>query len=323
MWAYTIRRLVLLPITLFIITITVFALMRIVPGDVIDLMMVQMTQSQTRTQEEIIDRAMIEHALGLDRPFLVQYGTWVGGIFTRFDFGESLLSGKPVSTMLLERLPVTLELSIMTMVLSFLISIPIGIYSAIRQDTLGDYAGRIFAIGMMSIPNFWIATLIIVLPSVYLGWSIQVEYVHLWVDPLRNQQILVIPALMGGVMSTGMTMRLLRTVMLEVMRQDYIRTAWAKGLRERTIVLRHALRNAMLPVVTMFGGTLAMLFGGSVIIETIFCIPGMGRLSLSALVQRDYPIIASINFMMSILVVVTNLVVDLSYAWLDPRVQYK
>ena len=323
MWPYAIRRMLLLPITLFVITITVFGLMRMVPGDVIDLIMVQMTQSETRTEEEVIDRAMIEHALGLDRPFHVQYGTWVAGIFTRFDFGESLLSGKPVSTMILERLPVTLELSLMTMVLSFFISIPIGIYSAIRQDTLGDYAGRIFAIGMMSIPNFWIATLIIVLPSVYLGWSIQVEYIHLWVDPLRNLQILIIPALMGGVMSTGMMMRLLRTVMLEVMRQDYVRTAWAKGLRERTIVLRHALRNAMLPVVTMFGGTLAMLFGGSVIIENIFCIPGMGRLSLQALVQRDYPIIAAINFMMSILVVMSNLVVDLSYAWLDPRVQYK
>jgi peptide/nickel transport system permease protein len=323
MWAYTIRRLALLPVTLFIITITVFALMRIMPGDVVDLIMVQMTQSESRSREEVIDREMIEHALGLDQPFIVQYGTWVGGIFTRFDFGESLLSGKPVSDMILERLPVTLELSVMTMVLSFLISIPIGIYSAIRQDTLGDYAGRIFAIGMMSIPNFWIATLIIVLPSVYLGWSVPMEYIHLWVDPLQNMRFLAIPALIMGVMSTGMTMRLLRTVMLEVMRQDYVRTAWAKGLRERTIVLRHALRNAMLPVVTMFGGTLAMLFGGSVIIENIFCIPGMGRLSLQALVQRDYPIIAAINFMMSILVVVSNLVVDLSYGWLDPRVQYK
>jgi len=323
MWAYATRRMMLLPVTLFIITITVFGLMRIVPGDVVDLIMVQMTSSESRSREEIIDRATIEHALGLDRPFLVQYGDWMGGIFTHFDFGESLLSGQPVSEMILERLPVTLELSLMTVVLSFLISIPIGIYSAIRQDTLGDYAGRVFAIGMMSIPNYWVATLIIVYPSVYLGWSVQMEYVHLWVDPLKNLQILAIPALMGGIMSTGMTVRLLRTVMLEVMREDYVRTAWAKGLSERTVVLRHAMRNAMLPVVTMFGGVLAGLFGGSVIIENIFNIPGMGRLSLQALVQRDYPIIAALNFIFSILVVVSNLVVDLSYAWLDPRVQYK
>jgi len=323
MWAYTVRRILLLIPTLFIITATVFTLMRIVPGNVIDLIMVQMTQEQTLESEEELDREAIEHALGLDQPIHVQYGKWVTGIFTRFDFGESLLSGKSVTQMILERMPVTIELNIMTMALGLILSVPLGIYSGVRQDSLLDYGSRTIAIALMSIPNFWIATLIIVYPSVYLGWSIQMEYVHIWDDFWKNQQMLFIPALMGGIMGIGGGIRLLRTVMLEVLRQDYVRTAWAKGVRERIIVYKHALRNAMLPLVTMYAGMVPMLLGGSVIIENIFCIPGMGRLSLSALTQRDYPIIAAINFMMSVIVVVLNLIVDLSYAWLDPRVQYR
>ena len=323
MWAYTVRRLLLLIPTMFIITATVFTLMRIVPGNVIDLIMVQMTEEQTLEAEEELDREAIERALGLDKPIHVQYVTWMTGIFTRFDFGESLLSGKPVTDMVLERLPVTIELNIMTMALALCLSIPIGIYSGVRQDSLIDYGGRTIAIALMSIPGFWIATLIIVYPSVYLGWSIQMEYVHIWDNFWKNQQIMVIPALMGGIMGIGGGIRLLRTVMLEVLRQDYVRTAWAKGVSERLIIFKHALRNAMLPLVTMYAGLVPMLLGGNVIIEQIFCIPGMGRLSISALTQRDYPIIAAINLMMSVIVVFLNLIVDLSYAWLDPRVQYK
>lgn len=322
MWAYTVRRILLIIPTMFIITATVFTLMRIVPGNVIDLIMVQMTQDQTLESEEELDREAIERALGLDKPIHEQYIKWVTGIFTRFDFGESLLSGKPVTDMILERLPVTVELNIMTMALSLCLSIPLGIYSGVRQDSLLDYGGRTVAIALMSIPGFWIATLIIVYPSVYLGWSIEMEYVHIWTDFWKNQQILVIPALMGGIMGIGMGIRLLRTVMLEVLRQDYVRTAWAKGVRERIIIYKHALRNAMLPVVTAYSGIIPALLGGNVIIEQIFCIPGMGRLAISALTQRDYPIIAAINFMMSTITVFIFLIVDLSYAWLDPRVKY-
>jgi peptide/nickel transport system permease protein len=270
-----------------------------------------------------INREAIEKALGLDKPIHTQYIKWVSGIFLRLDFGESLLSGKNVTDMIAERLPVTLELSIMTQALSLVLSIPLGIYSGVRQDSLIDYGGRTLAIALMSIPNFWIATLIIVYPSVYLGWSIQMEYVHIWDDFWKNQQILMIPALMGGITHIGGGMRLLRNVMLEVLRQDYVRTAWAKGVKERVIIFKHALRNAALPLVTMYGMMVPMLMGGSVIVENIFCIPGMGRLSLSALTQRDYPIISALNTIMASVVVVSFLVVDLSYAWLDPRVQYE
>jgi peptide/nickel transport system permease protein len=322
MWAYTVRRILLIIPTMFIITVTVFTLMRIVPGDVIDLIMVQMEEEQMGEDVEI-NREAIEKALGLDKPIHTQYIKWVSGIFLRLDFGESLLSGKNVTDMIAERLPVTLELSIMTQALSLVLSIPLGIYSGVRQDSLIDYGGRTLAIALMSIPNFWIATLIIVYPSVYLGWSIQMEYVHIWDDFWKNQQILMIPALMGGITHIGGGMRLLRNVMLEVLRQDYVRTAWAKGVKERVIIFKHALRNAALPLVTMYGMMVPMLMGGSVIVENIFCIPGMGRLSLSALTQRDYPIISALNTIMASVVVVSFLVVDLSYAWLDPRVQYE
>jgi peptide/nickel transport system permease protein len=322
MWAYTVRRILLIIPTMFIITVTVFTLMRIVPGDVIDLIMVQMEEEQMGEDVEI-NREAIEKALGLDKPIHTQYIKWISGIFLRLDFGESLLSGKSVTDMIAERLPVTLELSIMTQALSLVLSIPLGIYSGVRQDSLIDYGGRTLAIALMSIPNFWIATLIIVYPSVYLGWSIQMEYVHIWDDFWKNQQILMIPALMGGITHIGGGMRLLRNVMLEVLRQDYVRTAWAKGVKERVIIFKHALRNAALPLVTMYGMMVPMLMGGSVIVENIFCIPGMGRLSLSALTQRDYPIISALNTIMASVVVVSFLIIDLSYAWLDPRVQYE
>ncbi len=322
MWAYTIRRILLIIPTMFIITITVFTLMRIVPGDVIDLIMVQM-EEESMGEDVELNREAIKAALGLDKPIHTQYIKWVSGIFLRFDFGESLLTGRNVAEMIRERLPVTVELNIMEMVISLCLSIPIGIYSGVRQDSMIDYGGRTLAIALMSIPEFWIATLIIVYPSVYLGWSIQMEYVHIWDDFWRNQGFMVIPALMGGIMGIGGGMRLLRNVMLEVLRQDYVRTAWAKGVKERVIIFKHALRNAALPLVTMYGMLVPMLIGGSVIIENIFCIPGMGRLSLSALTQRDYPIISALNTIMASIVVFSFLIIDLSYAWLDPRVQYE
>jgi peptide/nickel transport system permease protein len=316
---YIIRRILLLIPTLIFVAIIIFFLVRFVPGSAVDVIEASLSQGGTVN----IDRAAIEHALGLDVPAYIQFFRWVGAIVLHGDFGNSIIQGRPVLTMVVERMPVTLELGILALIVGTLISLPIGVYSAIRQDTVGDYIGRTFAIICIAVPSFWVATLVMIYPSVWWGWSPPVELITLTKDPLGNLGMFIIPSVILGASTAGGTMRMTRTMMLEVLRQDYIRTAWSKGLTEQTVIVRHALKNAFIPVITILGGGLGMLIGGAVIIEQIFCLPGMGQLMLQSLNQRDYPLVSAITMFTSIFVMVMNLLVDITYTWLDPRIRYQ
>jgi len=315
--AYIIRRLLLIIPTLFLATLIVFFMIRLIPGDVIDLMA---AEKQAVTG---MDREAIAHELGLDIPIHVQYGRWIGDIFLHGSLGASLWKKIPVMGLILERLPVTIELGLMALIIAILVALPIGIYSAMRQDTAGDYFGRTISILAMSVPGFWIGTIIMVFPALWWGWSPQVQLIRFVDNPLRNLGQFIIPATVMGMAMSGVTMRMTRTMMLEVLRQDYIRTAWSKGLRERIVVLRHALKNALIPVVTIIGLQMPILIGGTVIIEQIFSLPGIGLLQINAIFSRDYPIISGVMLMMAAFVLCMNLIVDLTYSFLDPRVQYR
>jgi peptide/nickel transport system permease protein len=297
----------------------VFLLVRFIPGDVVDLIIAQMEPSSNVE----IDRATIERALGLDKPVYVQYGKWVGNIVLHGSLGKSLNGNQDIAKEIMHRLPVTFELGIMALVIGVLISIPIGVYAAIRQDSIVDYILRSIAILLISVPAFWIGTMIMIYPSIWWGWSPPMELIPFAKDPIGNLGMFLLPALVLGTGMTGSSMRMTRTMMLEVLRQDYTRTAWAKGLTERAIVIRHALKNALIPVITIIGMQLGYLVGGAVVIEQIFVLPGIGRLLLDALSQRDYPIISGITLILSVFVVFANLLVDLTYGWLDPRIHYQ
>ncbi len=321
MRAYIIRRLLLIIPTLFILTILVFLSVRFIPGDVIDAMLGKMASMGSATGQ--IDRETLERMLGLDVPVYVQYGRWIGGIFLHGTLGESLVGAWTVEEKILGRLPVTIELGVMAIVIGLLIALPVGIYSAIRQDTAADYVGRTVAIIGMATPNFWLAIMVMIYPAIWWGWAPPMRWVPFTEDLLGNLGILIIPSLILGTASSAATMRMMRTMMLEVLRQDYIRTAWSKGLRERVVVIRHTLKNALIPVVSLIGLQLPLLVGGAVIMENIFNLPGIGQLMLDALKDRDYPVVSGVNLFFATGVVLINLMIDLIYPYLDPRVRYK
>ena len=252
----------------------------------------------------------------------MQYGGWIGGILLRGTLGESLLGGWRIEERMLGRLPVTIELGVLAILIGLVIALPVGIYSAIRQDTAADYVGRSIAIIGLATPNFWLALMVMIYPAIWWGWSPTMEWIPLTEDPLGNLGMLLIPSLILGTASAAATMRMTRTMMLEVLRQDYIRTAWSKGLSERVVVMRHAVKNALIPVVTLIGLQLPILVGGSVIMENIFNLPGLGRLLLESLIARDYPVVSGINLVFATMVVGVNLMIDLIYPYLDPRVRY-
>jgi peptide/nickel transport system permease protein len=253
----------------------------------------------------------------------VQYLEWVGGILLRGDFGNSYWTRQPIWDEFISRFPVTLELAVLTILSSVVIGILVGIVSAVRQDTVSDYLGRILAILALSVPYFGLAVLVVVLPSIYFKWTPVYTYVPFTVDPLENLKIMTVPALVFGVTRAGPIMRIMRSALLEVLRQDYIRTAWSKGLPERAIVLRHALKNALIPVVSLVGLQTPLYIGGSVIIEAIFRLPGVGLFFFEALTRLDYPVVQSVNLIVAAMVVGLNLIIDLSYAFLDPRIRYQ
>jgi len=316
---YIIKRLFWLIPTIFFVTIIVFLLVRWIPGTAVDVIEASLTQSGSAN----IDRAAIYHMLGLDVPIHIQYVRWIGGIFLHGDFGDSIIQGRPVLQMIVERMPATIELGILSVIVEFGLALPLGVYSAARQDKTSDYILRVFAVLLIAVPSFWIATLVMVYPSIWWGWSPSMELIPFVKNPLGNLGMFIIPAIINGSMNAGMGMRLTRTMMLEVMRQDYIRTAWSKGLNERTVLVRHAIKNAFIPVVTILGGSVANILGGAVMMEQIFNIPGMGLFMLQSLSQRDYPIISASTLLMAIIVLLVNLLVDISYNWLDPRVKYQ
>ncbi len=335
MRAYIIRRVLLIIPTLFILSILVFLSIRFIPGDVITIM--EMRMEMAGGGSDVTNREALERMLGLDVPAHVQFGRWIGVLPTpdwitgesdfrgllQGTFGESLL-GDPASIekRILDRLPVTIQLGVMAIVIGLVIALPVGIYSAIRQDTAADYVGRTAAIIGMATPNFWLALMVMIYPAIWWGWSPPMEWVPFTEDPLGNLGILIIPSLILGTALSAGAMRMTRTMMLEVLRQDYIRTAWSKGLNERVVVLRHAVKNALIPIVTLIGMSLPLLVGGSVIIEQIFGLPGLGRLMLFALNERDYPVVSGINLVFATMVVAVNLIIDLIYPYLDPRVRY-
>jgi len=320
MTGYVIRRLALIVPTLLLVTIIVFLLVRFIPGDIIELMVAEMSAEGTVTTE--ITAETVRKALGMDVPVHIQYGKWLGGLF-RGDLGNSLWTSRPITQELSLRIPISFELGLLAMITAMLIALPIGVYSAIRQDTTGDYVGRTFAILCISLPGFWLGTMVVVYPSIWWNWSPPLDYIPIVENPLENLKQFIIPAVLMGMVMSGTTMRMTRTMMLEVLRQDYIRTAWSKGLMERVVVVRHAMKNALIPVVTIAAGMLPVLIGGTVVFESIFALPGVGLYMIEALNKRDYPIISGINVIMGMLVLLLNLVVDLTYAWLDPRVRYR
>ncbi len=318
---YVIRRVALMIPTMLMVTIVVFLTIRLIPGSAVEMMAIEMGSRESTGGQ--MDIAAVEAMLGMDVPWHEQYLTWMQGIFTRLDFGDSLWLKRPVLPEITARLPVTFELGLLSFLISQVIAIPIGLYSAIRQDTMGDFLGRTFAIVNLATPAFWLATMIMVFPSIWWGWSPPVQYIPFAVDPMANLEQFLIPAILMGTAMSATTMRMLRTTMLEVLRQDYVRTAWSKGLRERVIVIRHAMRNAMIPVITMISGQIPIMIGGAVIMDQIFSLPGMGRLFLDAINRRDYPFVSAINTLLAGFGMVLILLVDLSYAVLDPRVRYR
>ena len=309
---YFLKRLLVAIPSLLIATVIVFSLVRLIPGDVVVLMMEENQYAD--------DIEAMRAKLGLNRPIYLQYFQWVGRAL-RGDLGDSLYTRRPVVSELLARVPVSLELGAVAIFFAILLGIPVGILSAVRQDTAQDYAARGGAILGLSVPGFWLGTLVVVLPAIYFKWSPSIQFTKLADNPWGHVTQFILPGLLLGIASAASIMRLTRTQLLEVLRQDYVRTAWSKGLGERIVVLKHSLKNALIPVVTVLGIQIAQVLSGTVIFESIFGLPGMGRFLFDAITERDYPVIQGINLVVVTTVVAVNLLVDVVYAYLDPRIR--
>ena len=310
---YLVKRLLVAAPALLIASLIVFTLPRLIPGDVVAMMLEEKAYAK--------DLEELRAKLGLNRPIYVQYFEWVGRA-VRGDLGESLWTRQPVLQEIGHRLPITLELALLSLAVSLIIAIPVGVISAARQDTVQDYTARSVAILGLSVPGFWLATLVIVLPAIWWGWRPLTGYVEISKDPAGHLVQMMLPAVILGIAFAAALMRLTRGMLLEVLRQDYVRTAWSKGLRERVIILKHGLRNAIIPVITYLGTQLPQVIGGTVVIETIFGLPGMSRFLFDAINQRDYPVIQGINLVVVSFIVLINLAIDALYAVLDPRIRY-
>jgi peptide/nickel transport system permease protein len=317
MRTYIAKRLLLVVPTLLGVASLVFLIMRVIPGDVALLILGGDAGAIDPKQ-----LAAMRQQLGLDQPILIQFGHWLWGV-VQFDFGTSLWTGQPVIEELLIRLPLSLQLAFMATIVSVLIAIPLGMLAAVRQDTWVDYLVRVVSIGGLAIPSFWIGILCILFLVIYFGWGPPLEFTPPWVDPWANFQMMVWPVVTVGYRYSAVTTRMTRSTVLEVLREDYIRTAWAKGLRERAVVIRHALKNAMLPVITLIGTEFAFLIGGLVVTETVFTLNGIGRFVVDAVAHRDYPVVQALVFLIAFAFVIVNLLVDLTYAWFDPRIRYR
>jgi peptide/nickel transport system permease protein len=310
------RRLLLAIPVLVLSSLVVFGLMRVMPGDALTALMAESGNVSPRELQKL------RQDLGLDLPYHEQYLIWVWQMLT-FNPGYSIFTGEAISVSLKKSIPVTLELAALAMVFGLLLAIPLGVLSATRQDKPADYIGRLVAISGLSFPDFWLGTLIITFAAIWFGWIPPLGYASVWESPWRNIQQFLLPAAVLGLRLSAATMRMTRSTLLEVLREDYVRTAWAKGLGERLIIYKHALKNALIPVVTIVGGQLGTLLAGTVIVETIFALPGMGRLTVEAILFRDYPVVQTNVMLVATILVTLNLLVDLTYAWLDPRIHYQ
>jgi peptide/nickel transport system permease protein len=314
MTRYLIQRLIGVVPTLLLLLLLVVVMVRIIPGTIVDLMLTE--QGGARD----VDRQAFEERLGIDDPLPVQYLRYTAGVL-RGDLGESLWNQRSVSEMIFARLPTTIELALMAISISTVFALTFGVIAAIRQDTFLDYVPRSIAVLGLSIPDFALGTMVLVLPTLWFQQTVPLIWHPFSEDPAAHLLQILIPAVVVGVRFSASVMRLTRTMMLEVLRQDYTRTAWAKGLSERAVVVRHGLKNALIPVVTLLGLELAALISGIVIMESIFAIPGVGRLLIESISARDYPVIQGITVVVGTLIILVNLLVDLSYGFLDPRVR--
>ncbi|MEX1022048.1 MAG: ABC transporter permease [Dehalococcoidia bacterium] len=311
---YIVQRLILAIPVIIIVTVGVFILVRVIPGDVAALRL------GAQATPEQLDQFREQH--GLLRPLPIQYGDWVWGAI-RGDLDRSLWEGRAVTTVIIEKFPVTMELAILSVILSAAIGVPLGVLSAVKQDTWVDQLVRFVAVLFLAIPAFWLAILIITFPSIWWSWTPPTSgWTHLWENPATNLWRIFWPAMVISASSVALILRLTRSSMLEVLRQDFIRTARSKGLADRIVLYRHALKNALIPVVTVLGLQLSVLLGGAVIVEQVFAIPGMGRSMLQAVFQRDYPLIQGYVLVFATVYVLMNLLVDVAYSYLDPRIRY-
>src|SRR5215468_6786007 len=317
MWQYILKRLLLMIPTLLGAALVIFLLMNLVPGDVALLIIGGDQGGDINTQELV----KLRQQLGLNRPLYVQFLSWLWGI-VHLDFGKSLWTGSAVIDELMIRLPLTLEVAIAATLVSIAIAIPLGTLAAVRQDTWVDYVMRVVSIGGLTIPSFWTGILIILFLVIYFDWAPPLEFVSLFRHPWENAAQLVWPIVSVGYRYAAVTSRMTRSTVLEVMREDYVRTAWAKGLRERAVVVKHALKNAILPVITIIGTEFAFLIGGLVVTETVFTLNGIGRFMVDAIAHRDIPVVQTLVLLIACVFVVVNLIVDLLYAWIDPRISY-
>ena len=316
MRTYVLKRLLSLVPTIVGVTILVFLMIRLIPGTVID---------QIIGTDAIVDasaRAQLRAFFGLDQPLPVQFWHWFSGLL-RGDLGQSWRSGLPVSKMIFDRLAVTVELAGGALLISLLVGIPLGVLSAARENTPLDHVARIASLFSLSIPIFWQAAMMILALSLWFHWVPPVEYASLMNNPTANLEQMILPALVLGTVVAAQVMRMTRSALLDVLRNDYIRTARAKGLADELVVRRHAFRNAMIPIITVVGLQVGYLLGGAVVTEEVFTLPGVGRLVLNAVYERDYPLVQGTILFIAVLFMLTNLIVDLLYAYLDPRIRYR
>ncbi len=314
---YIIKRLFLMIPTLLGVAVFVFLLMRVIPGDIVEL---RLTSEGGFVTEEVL--AMERARLGLDKPVWQQFATWIGGI-VRLDFGTSMWTGRPISHEIGIRIQLSLEIAILATVVAILIAIPLGTLAALKQDTWVDYAVRIFSIAGLSMPSFWLGILIILFLLIYFQWVPPMFFTPIWVDPWENLSQMVWPAAAVGYRYSAVSTRMMRSATLEVLREAYVRTARAKGLWERVVIIRHAMKNAMLPVITVIGLEFAFLIGGLVVTEQVFNLNGLGKLLVQSIAQRDYTMTQTLVMLVAVTFVLVNFVIDILYAWLDPRIHYQ
>jgi peptide/nickel transport system permease protein len=317
MGRYILKRLVLMIPTLFGVAVLVFFLLRVAPGDIVEL---KYAGSGTFAPKEALDRERAQ--LGLDKPLARQFVSWIGGI-ARFDFGDSMWTGRPITEEIKVRLELSLQLAVMATFVAVVIALPCGTIAALKQDTWVDYLVRIFSIGGLAMPSFWLGIVIILGFLILFKWLPPLTFTSFWTDPRANLAQLIWPALAVGYRYSAMATRMTRSAVLEVLREDYVRTARAKGLWERTVVVRHALRNALLPVVTVIGLEFAFLIGGLVVTEQVFNLNGIGMLFVESITHRDYTMTQALVLLVSFAFIFMNFLVDLLYAWLDPRIHYQ
>ena len=315
MFKYILRRIIILIPTLIGMSILIFVMMRLLPGDIVDAMV---GMDSTVTDEA---KQQLRESFGLADPWPVQYATWMGNVL-KGDLGTSFRSREPITDQLLRALPITLELAILAILMSIPVAIPLGILSAVRQNSRVDLIARILGLIGLSVPSFWLATLFLLFTSLTFRWVPSVIWINPLENPLGNLLQMALPALALAVQLMAVEMRMMRAAMLEVLRQDYIRTVRAKGLAERAVLYRHALKNAFIPVVTVIGIQVGALMGGSIIIEQIFGLPGIGWYLLQGIFNRDYPIVQVTTLFLAAMFVVISLLIDVAYAYLDPRIRY-